>query len=486
MIRLSDILYKAPLISTSGDTHIEIKEMAFDSRKVTKGFLFVAVKGTQSDGHDFIDQAISQGASAIVYEKDELILEGITTIKVENSAKALGIIASNFYKNPSSSMKVVGVTGTNGKTTTVTLLFDLFRNLGYNVGLLSTVENKINEEIIPSTHTTADPIQLNALMSRMVKAGCTHCFMEVSSHALAQHRVEGIEFAGGVFTNISHDHLDYHKNFDEYIRAKKLLFDGLSSKAFALVNIDDKRGHVMLQNTRATKETYALRLLSDYKAKIISNTFQGLEIQINTHEVWFKLIGKFNAYNILAAYGTASSFGEDSDEVLTVLSNLSTAPGRFEVITEQGSTTGIVDYAHTPDALENVLLTIKEIRTGNEQLITVIGCGGNRDKAKRPLMANIACKYSDMVILTSDNPRDEDPAEIIREMEAGVSPAYFKKKLSITDRGEAIKTACSLAAKNDIILVAGKGHETYQEIKGVKHEFDDRKVLKEMLKLMQN
>lgn len=463
----------------------EVKGIAFDSRKVEAGFAFVAVQGTLSDGHDFIGKAIDLGATAIVCERlPESISETVTYVTVRNSAQALGIMAANFYDNPSEKLKLVGVTGTNGKTTTVTLLYQLFSALGYNVGLISTVENRIIDEAVPSTHTTPDPVQLNVLLKKMTTAGCTHAFMEVSSHAVDQERIAGLRFEGAVFTNITHDHLDYHKTFENYIKSKKKFFDELSSDAFALVNADDKRGMVMLQNTKASKFTFGLKKMVDYKAKIITNSLDGLELEIGGKNVWFRMIGDFNAYNLLGVYATALQLGEESDEVLQQLSALQGAPGRFERVMPGSKITAIVDYAHTPDALKNVLETINNFRTGNEQVITVVGCGGNRDKTKRPLMASIACKMSDKVVLTSDNPRDEDPMEIIREMQTGVLPTESKKTLVLADREEAIKTACMMARENDIVLVAGKGHETYQEIKGVKYPFDDRKVMERVLKLL--
>ncbi|MGZ4049826.1 MAG: UDP-N-acetylmuramoyl-L-alanyl-D-glutamate--2,6-diaminopimelate ligase, partial [Bacteroidia bacterium] len=413
------------------------------------------------------------------------INEKITYIKVKDTTVALGIIAGNFYDNPSEKLKLVGVTGTNGKTTTVTLLFNLFKKLGYKVGLLSTVKNQINNDVIPATHTTPDAIQLNSLLRQMVEKGCTHCFMEVSSHAVVQNRIAGIHFAGGVFSNITHDHLDYHKTFDEYIKAKKRFFDSLGSDAFALTNKDDANGEVMLQNTRAVKKTYSLRSMADFRCKVVENQFSGLLLNIDNNEVWTKLIGSFNAYNLLAVYATAILLKEDKTNVLTTLSSLSSVEGRFQYVRTDKGVVGVVDYAHTPDALLNVLKTIADIRTGNEQVITVVGCGGDRDAAKRPLMAKIACDLSNKVILTSDNPRSEDPEAIIREMQAGVDGVNNKKTISITDRSEAIKTACSYAKQGDIILVAGKGHEKYQEIKGVKHPFDDMLVLQENLKLFE-
>jgi len=484
---LKDILYKVPLTSSVGDMGTPVSSVCFDSRKSTKGALFVAVKGSTSDGHDFIEKAIDLGASAVICQKLPVTLrDGVTYVAVKNSSAALGIVSSNFFDNPSASLKIVGVTGTNGKTTVATLLFKLFGSLGIRRGLLSTVENKIEDEVIPATHTTPDPIQLNALLRRMVDSGCTHAFMEVSSHAIDQDRIAGLKFAGALFTNITHDHLDYHVTFENYITAKKKFFDELQSDAFALVNADDKRGMVMLQNTKATKYTYGLKKMVDFKGKIMANTIEGLELEIGSKHVWFKLIGDFNAYNLLAVYGAAVLLGYDSDEVLTKLSAMDGATGRFQLVQPGGRFTAIVDYAHTPDALQNVLETIALFRSGNEQVITVVGCGGNRDRTKRPLMAAIACKFSDRVILTSDNPRDEDPMEIIHEMQAGVTPTEVRKTLVMVDREEAIKSACMMARDKDIILVAGKGHETYQEIKGVKHPFDDREVLERMMKLFEN
>ncbi|MFT6215019.1 MAG: UDP-N-acetylmuramoyl-L-alanyl-D-glutamate--2,6-diaminopimelate ligase [Roseivirga sp.] len=485
MKALKDILYKVSLQSTAGSTDLDVKSLAFDSRKVENGTVFIATKGTQSDGHDFIDQAIDQGAIAIVCEQLPINLKSdITYVEVKNSSEALGIMAANFYDNPSEKLKLVGVTGTNGKTTCVTLLFQVFRKLGYNVGLLSTVINQVNDEVIVATHTTPDALQINELLAKMLAKGCTHCFMEASSHAIVQYRVAGLSFNGAIFTNLSHEHLDYHKTFDEYIKAKKMLFDGLPSTAFALTNADDKRGMVMLQNTKASKYRYALKSMADFKARILSNTINGLELDVAGHNVWFKLIGDFNAYNLMAVYGTAVLLEESSEEVLRVMSEVNTAPGRFEQVITNTGITAIVDYAHTPDALENVLKTIKVFRTGNEKVITVVGCGGNRDSAKRPEMAKIACNLSDKVVLTSDNPRFEEPITIIEEMQKGVSPTNYKKTLVMADRREAIKVACSMAEPKDIILVAGKGHETYQEIKGERFPFDDREVLKEMLNLI--
>lgn len=478
---LKDILYKVSLVSTSGDMEVDVKNIVFDSRKVEEGSAFVAIAGTQVNGHDYIDAALEKGATAIVCEDlPENLKEGITWVQVGDSAKALGIMASNYYGNPSDEIQVVAITGTNGKTTTATLLHQLFIAMGYSTGLLSTVENKINEEVIPATHTTPDAVSVQALLRKMVDAGCTHCFMEASSHAIVQERIAGLKLAGAVFTNISHDHLDYHKTFDEYIKAKKKLFDELPKDAFALVNSDDKRGMVMLQNCKANHQTFALKSPSDFKAKIISNTLEGLELDINGKLVWFRLIGAFNAYNLLGVLGTAILLGEDEEEVLTTLSSIRGAKGRFDRISI-GGITAIVDYAHTPDALDNVLKTINGVRTGGEQLITVVGCGGNRDKTKRPIMAKMAVQESDKAILTSDNPRFEDPEEILKDMQAGVGPTERRKTLTIVDRKEAIRTACMLSQPGDIILVAGKGHEDYQEIKGVKHHFDDAEVVTEFL-----
>jgi UDP-N-acetylmuramoyl-L-alanyl-D-glutamate--2,6-diaminopimelate ligase len=484
---LKDILYKVSLTSGSGDMSVDVNGICFDSRQVKPGFLFVAVKGTQSDGHQYISKALSLGAVAVVCEVlPNTVPDNVTIVTVKNSAQALGVIASNFFQTPSEKIKLTGVTGTNGKTTVATLLFKLFTSLGYKCGLISTVENLIVDQVIPSTHTTPDPIQLNELLKRMVESGCTHVFMEVSSHAIDQERIAGLKFVGAIFTNITHDHLDYHHTFENYIKAKKKYFDDLGSDAFALVNADDRRGMVMLQNTKATKYSYGLKKVVDFKGKILTNSIEGLEIDLAGKTVWFKLIGDFNAYNLLAAYGAAVLLGEDSDQVLIKLSSLKGAVGRFDLVLPGSKKIAIVDYAHTPDALKNVLETIAQFRSGNEQVITVVGCGGNRDRTKRPLMASIACKLSDKVVLTSDNPRDEDPVAIIKEMQTGVTPTEVRKTLVIADREEAIKTACMMANEKDIILVAGKGHETYQEIKGVKYPFDDREVVERMLRLTSN
>jgi len=485
MAVLKDILYKVKLLEVSGNMEQEVKRVTFNSKDVAKGDLFIAIAGTRFDGHHFMQDATSLGAASVICEYFPAKLEkNVTYVKVDHSAKTLGIIAANFYDNPSSKLKLLGVTGTNGKTTAVTLLYGVFSKLGYKTGMISTVANRYGGEVIETTYTTPDSLQINKLLADMVKVGCTHCFMEVSSHAIAQNRVTGLDFDGGIFTNITHEHLDYHGTFEEYIRIKKSFFDGLSKYAFALVNADDKRGKIMLQNTKARKKMFSLKNIAEYKAKVLSNTFQGLELNINGKEVWFKLVGTFNAYNILAVYGTAVEMGENNEEVLTAISEMDAAPGRFEQIrSSESDITGIVDYAHTPDALKNVLQTIQSIRTGNEKVITVVGCGGDRDKEKRPMMASVACKYSDKVILTSDNPRSEDPEVIISDMQKGVGPVNFKKALSMVDREEAIKTACMLAGNSDIILVAGKGHENYQEIKGMKHPFNDKNVLSRMLSM---
>jgi UDP-N-acetylmuramoyl-L-alanyl-D-glutamate--2,6-diaminopimelate ligase len=483
---LKDILYKVSLTSTMGDMERELSGIVFDSRKVERDSAFVAVAGTQVDGHEFIPTAIERGAKVVICEKlPESLIADVTYVQVANSAKALGIMASNFFGNPSEKIKVVAITGTNGKTTTVTLLHQLYVAMGYSAGLLSTVENKINETVIPATHTTPDAVSVQALLRKMVDEGCTHCFMEASSHAIVQERIAGLKLAGAVFTNITHDHLDYHGTFDEYIKAKKKLFDELPREAFALVNGDDKRAAVMVQNCKAVHQTFAIKSSADFKGKIISNTLEGLELEINNKLIWFRMIGAFNAYNLLGVMGVAVLLGEDEDEVLRTLSAIRGAKGRFDRIAI-GGVIAIVDYAHTPDALENVLKTINGVRTGNEQLITVVGCGGNRDKSKRPVMAKIAVSESTKVILTSDNPRLEDPMVILRDMQAGIGPTEARKALTIEDRREAIRTAVMLSQKGDIILIAGKGHEDYQDIKGVKYHFDDAEVVSEILQQMKN
>jgi UDP-N-acetylmuramoyl-L-alanyl-D-glutamate--2,6-diaminopimelate ligase len=483
---LSDILYKTRLDEIIGSTNVAISSVTFDSRKVKKDSLFVATRGTASDGHHYIELAIESGAVAIVCEDlPETLKENITYVKVLDSAASLGYIACNFYDNPSEKLKLVGITGTNGKTTTVTLLFNLFRGLGYSVGLLSTVENKINTTIIPSTHTTPDALTLNELLSKMVEAGCQYAFMEVSSHAIVQHRITGLKFTGAAFSNITHDHLDYHKTFEEYIKAKKIFFDNLQDDAFALTNKDDRNGAVMLQNTKAKKYSYGLKSIADFKCRVIENHLNGLLLSIDNQEVWVKLIGSFNAYNVLVVYAIALLLKQDRVQVLTTLSNLNSVEGRFQYIKSKNGIVAIIDYAHTPDALKNVLETIKDIRTGNEQVITLVGCGGDRDAAKRPIMAEIACDYSNKIILTSDNPRSENPEDILNQMQAGISPVEMKKTLRISDRKEAIRTAVAFAKEGDIILIAGKGHEKYQEIAGVKHPFDDFEIVKENFKTLE-
>ena len=483
---LKDILYKVSLRSVKGNTGIDVTDLQIDSRKVSDGSCFIAVKGSISDGHDYIETAIANGAKAIVCELlPAQLKEEVTYVEVENSALAAGYISHNFYNEPSLKIKLVGVTGTNGKTTIVTLLWKLFTGLGYKCGLISTVQNQIGDEIILATHTTPDAISVNALLNKMVDAGCRYVFMECSSHAIHQHRISGLQFTGALFSNITHDHLDYHKTFDEYIRVKKSWFNGLPATAFAISNADDKRGHVMLQNTPAKKYFYSLKTMADFKGKILENSLVGLHMLVNDSEVYFRLIGEFNAYNLLAVFGAAICLGEEKNNVLQVLSNVDGAEGRFDyMISKNDKVIGIVDYAHTPDAVLNVLATIKKLRQGNEHIITVVGCGGDRDTAKRPVMAAAACEHSDRVIFTSDNPRSEDPLEILKQMEAGVSVTARKKYITIADRREAIKTAVSLAVKEDIILVAGKGHEKYQDIKGVKYDFDDKKILNEMFELL--
>jgi len=483
---LKDILYKVSMDGVIGSTSTSVNSIAFDSRKVERNGLFIAIKGEISDGHDFIEMAIEKGANSIICEKmPDNIHSGVTYVQVNNSHEALGQIASNFYDNPSRKLKLIGITGTNGKTTTASLLFQLFTDLGYQVGLISTILNRIGKREIKATHTTPNAIELNQLFAQMIEEGCEYCFMEVSSHAIHQGRIEGVEFTGGVFTNITHDHLDYHKTFKEYINVKKKFFDNLPSSAFAITNVDDRNGLVMTQNSKAETITVAVKSEADYKAKVIENQFTGLQLNLNGKDIWVKLIGDFNAYNLLFVYTVAMQLLEDELEVLAAISNLNNVEGRFEYIKTPKNVVGIVDYAHTPDALRNVLQTIKNIRTGNENVITVVGCGGDRDKTKRPLMANIACKLSDKVILTSDNPRTEDPSAILEDMQKGVEPLDYKKTLTISDRKEAIKTASALAEENDIILVAGKGHENYQEINGERFPFDDLEILIETLKILE-
>ncbi len=484
---LKDILYKVSIRTVKGDTRIDVTDLQIDSRKVKEGSCFIALAGSQSDGHNFIDAAVAQGAHAIICtELPATFKDEVTYIQVENSAAAAGYMSHNFYGEPSLKLKLVGVTGTNGKTTIATLLWKLFSALGYTCGLVSTVQNQVGNEIIPATHTTPDAISVNALLRRMLDAGCEYVFMECSSHAIHQHRITGLQFTGALFSNVSHDHLDYHQTFDEYIRVKKSWFDALPASAFSISNADDKRGMVMLQNTSAKKYYYSLKTMADFKGKILDNSLTGLHMMVNELEVYFRLIGEFNAYNLLAVFGAAICLGEEKQEILKELSSIDGAEGRFDYfVSVKDNIIGIVDYAHTPDALLNVLATIKKLRQGNENIITVVGCGGNRDAAKRPVMAAVACEYSDRVIFTADNPRNEDPLEILKQMEGGVNVVARKKYITIADRAEAIKTAVSLAAKDDIILVAGKGHEKYQEIKGTKYHFDDKKVLSEMFELLE-
>ena len=482
-MKINEILVNCNLLDIVGDKDLEIPNITFDSRKVEPGTLFFAVKGTQVDGHDYIDKAIAQGASAIVCEKmPNELAEKVTYGLVDNSAYVLGVAASNFFGNPSKHLRLVGVTGTNGKTTIATLLYRLFTDAGYCCGLLSTIENIVNRDVVPSTHTTPDPIELNALLHQMVEQGCEYAFMEVSSHSVAQDRIAGLHFAGGIFTNLTHDHLDYHKTMANYRNAKKKFFDDLPQTAFALTNLDDKNGAVMLQNTKARKLSYALKHDADFKGIVMESHFDGMMLKVNGMEMYTQLVGGFNASNLLAIYGAAIALGFDKDELLVEISKLRGANGRFDMVHSENGIVGIVDYAHTPDALENVLKTINEVRCHKETLITIVGCGGNRDTTKRPEMAAVAVKLSDKVILTSDNPRFEDPDDIIRQMKAGIADEDRHKVLSITNRGEAIRTAVALAKKGDIILLAGKGHENYQEINGVKNHFDDKEVLSEAFK----
>jgi UDP-N-acetylmuramoyl-L-alanyl-D-glutamate--2,6-diaminopimelate ligase len=483
MKNLNELLTRVKTRQIIGNTDIIPNDICFDSRKVVAGCMFIATKGTQTDGHNYISGSIEKGAIAIVCEEIPTQLNSdITYIQVADSSETLGYIASAFYDEPSSKLKLVGVTGTNGKTTTVTLLYRLSQKLGYKAGLISTVKYYIHNREVEATHTTPDAIQLNKLMHEMVEEGCGFCFMEVSSHSVIQHRIAGLQFSGGVFTNLTHDHLDFHKTFDEYRKAKQLFFDGLPKEAFALVNIDDRNGLIMAQNSKATVKSYALKSMADFKCKVIESHFDGMNLQINGTEVWTHFIGEFNAYNLTAVYGTSILLGHKKEEILKILSDLTSVSGRFEYLKSSDGVTAIVDYAHTPDALENVLRTINQMRSGNEQLITVVGAGGDRDRTKRPIMAKISAEMSDKLILTSDNPRSEAPEDILTEMNVGVPIDQKKKVLTITDRREAIRTACMLSKKGDIILVAGKGHENYQEIKGVKHHFDDKEVIAEEFK----
>ncbi|UMQ40723.1 UDP-N-acetylmuramoyl-L-alanyl-D-glutamate--2,6-diaminopimelate ligase [Chryseobacterium sp. Y16C] len=484
-MQLIELLKRIPVLEIHGDDTREITELVFDSRKVTEGSLYIAMRGTVMDGHSFIASSVEKGAKAIICEEfPESLNEKITYVKVKDSSKALGQLASNFYGNPSEKLKLIGVTGTNGKTSVSTLLFDVFKNLGYDSALLSTVEIRIGEKIIPATHTTPDVITINKILAQAVEEGCEFAFMEVSSHGIAQNRIEGLHFKVAGFTNLTHDHLDYHKTFDEYLKTKKRFFDQLESTAVAITNVDDKNGNVMLQNTKATKRTYALKTMADFHGKLLEVDFNGMLLNFNGKEFWTTLTGKFNVYNLLLVFGIASELGFEQDEILQAISQLKRVSGRFETFKSDGGIFFIVDYAHTPDALENILDSINDIRTKNERLITVFGCGGDRDHSKRPEMGNIATKKSTLAIITSDNPRTEDPAAIIKEIEAGVEPQNFSKYTSIPDRREAIKMAIKFAEPKDIVLVAGKGHETYQEINGVKHHFDDKETINELWKLM--
>ncbi|SFW70911.1 UDP-N-acetylmuramoylalanyl-D-glutamate--2,6-diaminopimelate ligase [Sinomicrobium oceani] len=480
---LKDILYKVPIDAVTGNTSVSVNALCFDSREVSLNDVFVAIRGVESDGHRFIEAAVHQGAVAVICEEmPSSVVNGVTYVQVTDTHAALAIMASNYYGNPSVNIRLVGVTGTNGKTTIATLLYQLFRRAGFKVGLLSTVKVLVNDKEYKATHTTPDPLTINYYLDLMTMEGVEYCFMEVSSHGIAQKRTTGLHFTGGIFTNLTHDHLDYHKTFAEYRDVKKSFFDQLPKSAFALTNTDDKNGLVMIQNTVAKKYTYALKSYADYRAKILENQLNGLLLKIGDNEVWVKLIGQFNAYNMLAIYAAAVLLGLEEMEVLRLLSELDSVQGRFQYFISEGKITTIIDYSHTPDSLKNVLETINSIRTGNEELITVVGCGGDRDKTKRPVMGAIAAALSTKVIFTSDNPRTEDPDVIIGEMEKGVEPQNFKKTLSITDRKQAIKAACQMAKENDIILVAGKGHETYQEINGVRRDFDDFKIAETLMK----
>ena len=482
MILLKDILYKVTLKSVTGNPGVPVNAIHFDSRKVGLNDVFVAIRGTQSDGHDYIKKAEEQGAIAIICEQmPTAFVNGITYVQTSDTAQALALMASNFYGNPSENLKLVGITGTNGKTTIASLLHQLFTKAGFKAGLLSTVKILVGDDEFPATHTTPDSLTINQYLARMSEAGVEYCFMEVSSHGIHQKRTEGLHFEGGIFTNLSHDHLDYHETFAEYRDVKKSFFDNLPKTAFALTNGDDRNGQVMLQNTQAKKYTYALKSFADYRAQILENQLTGLLLKVNDQEVWVKLIGSFNAYNVLAIYASAELLGLTQLEALQYLSELTSVNGRFQYLISSKKITAIVDYAHTPDALKNVLETINDIRTKNEELITVVGCGGDRDRTKRPKMGKIAAALSTKVIFTSDNPRSEDPEAIIEEIEKGVEPLDYKKILSVTSRKQAIKTACQMATENDIILIAGKGHETYQEVKGERTDFDDFKIVKELL-----
>jgi UDP-N-acetylmuramoyl-L-alanyl-D-glutamate--2,6-diaminopimelate ligase len=485
MKTLEYLLREIKVEETLGNLAKEVSSIEFDSRKVKPGSLFVAQKGTQTDGHDYIQKAIELGACGVICQvmPTDPNLE-VSYIRVQDSSMVLGLICSAFYDFPSQNLKLVGVTGTNGKTTTATLLYNLFREAGFKAGLISTIKYYVDNKELPASHTTPDTVQLNSLMAEMVEAGCEYCFMEVSSHAIAQGRIEGLQFKGGIFSNLTHDHLDYHETFENYLKAKKTFFDKLPKDAFAVVNIDDRNGNVMVQNTKAKKYTYSARAMADFRVKILEHHFDGMLLDLDNHEVWTKFIGGFNAYNLLAVYSAAVLLGLPKEQVLQILSNLNPVEGRFDTLRSKNGVTIIVDYAHTPDALENVLKTIEEIRTGNEQLISLVGAGGNRDKTKRPVMARIVTEMSNKAILTSDNPRFEKPEDIIEDMRKGVSSAYTNKVLVIIDRREAIRTACMMAQKGDIILIPGKGHEDYQEVCGVKHHFNDKEIVRETLEII--
>lgn len=484
-MQLIELLKRIPVLEIHGDDTREVPELVFDSRKVTENSLYIAMRGTVVDGHSFIASSVEKGARTIVCEDfPETLNEGVTYVKVKDSSKALGQLASNFFGNPSEKLKLIGVTGTNGKTSVSTLLFDVFKNLGYDSALLSTVEIRIGEEVIPATHTTPDVITINRILAEALEKGCEYAFMEVSSHGIAQNRIEGLHFKVAGFTNLTHDHLDYHKTFEEYLKTKKRFFDNLEDSAIAITNVDDKNGNVMLQNTKAKKKSYALKTMADYHGKLLEVDFNGMLLNFNGKEFWTTLTGKFNVYNLLLVFGIATELGFEQDEILQAISKLKRVSGRFETFKSDGGIFFIVDYAHTPDALENILDSINDIRTKNERLITVFGCGGDRDHSKRPEMGNIATKKSTLAIITSDNPRTEDPGQIIKEIEAGVEPQNFSKYTSIPDRKEAIKMAIKFAEPKDIVLVAGKGHETYQEINGVRHHFDDKEVINELWRLM--
>jgi UDP-N-acetylmuramoyl-L-alanyl-D-glutamate--2,6-diaminopimelate ligase len=483
-VKLADILTGIKVLQLQGNVKINLSGITFDSRNVMPGVLFVAVKGTLSDGHDYITGAVASGASAIVCEQiPEPFSPNTTFIRVKDSANALAYLASAYYNHPSRKFKLIGITGTNGKTTTVTLLHRLFMDLGYKSGCFTTIRNYIGNETMEATHTTPDPVQINRIMKDMADAGCQYVFMEVSSHALAQQRIAGLSFDGGIFSNITHDHLDYHKSFEEYLKAKKLFFDNMPAGSFSLINTDDRNGKVMAQNTKSTVSYYGIRSMADFKGRIIESHFNGMLLNIDNIELWTKFIGEFNAYNLLAVYSCARLLGHNKEEVLRLISSMDTVEGRFQYVQSEKGVTAVIDYAHTPDAIMNVLKTIRQIRKGNEQVITVVGAGGNRDKTKRPVMAKTAAEMSDMLILTSDNPRNEEPIDIINDMKTGLDSRLLEKTIIQPDRREAIKTACMLARKGDILLIAGKGHETYQEIKGIKHHFNDVEVVSALFAL---